>query len=77
MRELRLHQNKSILDSVTYEIPALKKALGADDRAKLDDAGRQAALAHVMANARLMEILAGPDKAEALLNRGVEAVNTA
>lgn len=44
-------------------------------RAKLDGAGREAALAHVMANARLMEILAGPDKAEALFNRGVEAVN--
>ena len=29
--------NASILDSVTYEIPALKKALGADDRVKLDN----------------------------------------
>jgi hypothetical protein len=43
-------------------------------RGKLTGPAKEAARAHVMANARLMEILAGPDKAEALMLRGFEAM---
>jgi hypothetical protein len=56
---------------------AASELFGQIRRAKLDKSGKEAARGHVMANARLMEILAGPDKAEALLNRGLEALDSA
>jgi hypothetical protein len=43
-------------------------------RGRPQGADREAARAHVMGNARLMEILAGPEKAEQLLIRGLDAM---
>ena len=43
-------------------------------RGRLQGAARDAARQHVMSNARLMEILSGPEKAEQLLMRGLEAL---
>ncbi|MBV8535539.1 MAG: hypothetical protein JO128_08110 [Alphaproteobacteria bacterium] len=43
-------------------------------RGRLQGAAREAARQHVMSNARLMEILSGPEKAEQLLMRGLEAL---
>jgi hypothetical protein len=43
-------------------------------RGRLEGAARDAARQHVMSNARLLEILAGPEKAEQLLVRGLEAL---
>lgn len=43
-------------------------------RGRLQGPSREAARAHIMGNARLMEILAGPEKAEQLLIRGLEAM---
>lgn len=43
-------------------------------RGRPQGAARDAARAHVMGHARLMEILAGPEKAEQLLVRGLEAM---
>jgi len=43
-------------------------------RGRLQGPAREAARQHVMSNARLMEILSGPEKAEQLLMRGLEAL---
>ena len=43
-------------------------------RGRPQGAAREAARAHIMSNARLMEILTGPEKAEQLLIRGLEAM---
>ena len=43
-------------------------------RGRPQGASKEAARQHVMSNARLMEILAGPEKAEQILMRGLEAM---
>ncbi len=53
---------------------AASELFGQIRRGRLQGAARDAARAHVMGNARLMEILAGPEKAEQLLMRGLEAM---
>jgi len=53
---------------------AASELFGQIRRSRLDGPGREAARAHVMSNARLMELLAGPEKAEQLLMRGLDAL---
>jgi len=53
---------------------AASELFGQIRRSRLDGPGREAARAHVMSNARLMELLAGPEKAEQLLMRGLDAM---
>jgi len=53
---------------------AASELFGQIRRGRLQGAAREAARQHVMSNARLMEILAGPEKAEQILMRGLEAM---
>jgi hypothetical protein len=53
---------------------AASELFGQIRRGRLQGAAREAARQHVMSNARLMEILAGPEKAEQVLMRGLEAM---
>ncbi len=87
-RAVALKRSAAYADLLTLQgdvVDNLKRATEGVDRAASDlfgrlrrsqpqGAAREAARAHIMGNARLMEILAGPEKAEQLLIRGLEAI---